>query len=176
MSWLGVTGVVGTLMFAARELYRRLQRRGNREVKDPQGRSKVLPESVYGTGVCRDMYDRLNRVIAEHDDCTAEVLSLAVCDARNAARMKCLQPGDEVELRACDKGYTAVEVYAAGSRVGELMCVDGSRVPALVADGATVSAYLGGRDMEYFHADCDFCSIIVFYRLQGVPPTRVNVV
>lgn len=177
VSLLGVTGVVGTLMFAVREIRRRVKGGGGRKVTEVPGQSNLVPESVYGEQGVREMYGRLDRVIAGHADCTAEVLSLAVCDARNAARMKRLRPGDQVELRARDKAYAVgVDVYADGCRMGELLCGEESRVPSLVADGATVEAYLGGRDLDYYHHDCDFCSIIVFYRIPGVPPTRVDVV
>ena len=48
VSLLGVTGVVGTLMFAVREIRRRVKGGGGRRVTESPGQSNLVPESVYG--------------------------------------------------------------------------------------------------------------------------------
>lgn len=170
MSLLGTIGLVGSGLFAAKEVKDRIDRAVTPDVPEPVTTS---PEMAYGAEGARDMYGSINDVVAAHADCSAEVLSLAVHGRRRASLMKRLRPGDWLKLRPSDiDGFVDVIVYR--TCVGQLMCPDGSRVPELLGAGKRVWAYLGGRDLEYFYSDSDFCSIIVFYKVPGVPPTKVN--
>ena len=117
--------------------------------------------------------EKMQRIAEEHADWTAEVLSLTIMDARKAGIMHGVSPGDPVELKYSTR--YGVGVYVDNKRVGTLTCPDDSRVPELLKEYEYVKAYLGGRDNEYILSDVDFCSIIVFYRIPGVPPTQINI-
>lgn len=173
MALLGSIGLFGTGLFAAKEVENRV----SRSLPKPNTvkHTKPLPSTAYGVDGLKKIYSSISEVVADHADYTAEVLTLSVNGRKKASRIKKLVPGDYVELRA--SGYDSfVSVYVDGMNVGDMLCPDESRVPSLLSEGKPVDAYLGGRDLEFYYNDeCDFCSIIVFYKIPGVPSTRIAI-
>ena len=52
-----------------------------------------------------------------------------------------------------------------------------SNIYRLFDENIPYEAYLGGRDSAYLSDDdADFCSIIIFYKIDGIPPTKVNLI
>lgn len=168
VSFLGIVGFVGTAIFLAKEL----NGRGSRSCRPGSvSQTPTTPQMAYGEDRA-DMVNRnLHNIVAEHTDYTAEILSLGVYGETRAAKMKELKPGDYVELRYKNG---EVAVYNDDMFMGTLLCPDNSHVPALLKSNCYVDAYLGGRDLAQFYSDNDFCSIIAFYKIPGVPPTKVN--
>lgn len=117
-------------------------------------------------------FSAMQRVVAMHTDCTAEVIDIIVTGHRHVSTFRLLSPGREVELRAYNDD---IKVFAYGQYVCELIPRVGSNVPRLFAEKIPFEAYLGGRDMAFLDNDSlDLCSIIIFYKLDGVPPTKVD--
>ncbi|MDE6006490.1 MAG: hypothetical protein K2G67_02935 [Muribaculaceae bacterium] len=116
--------------------------------------------------------DMMRKVTAAHADCTAEVFNVFVSGAGKVRVFSELAPGDRVELRLRDG---AVSVYAGGKYISAPLLPDSSRLRHLLESGAEVEAFLGGRDVASCTDDAEFCSIIAFYRMEGVPPTKVAV-
>lgn len=112
----------------------------------------------------------MGKVVTEHEDSTAEV----IFGRRKVETFRLLSPGRKVELRM-KKGD--IKVFAYGEYMGELFIPKGSNLPRLFEENIPFEAYLGGRDLNMLSFEnMDFCSIIVFYKLDGVPPTKVNLI
>lgn len=82
-----------------------------------------------------------------------------------------LTPGDRVDLKLIDGTVT---VYVEDKRIGEPQIPYTSRLPQILDDHIDFEAYLGGRDIQCCTANMQFVSIIVFYKIDGVPPTKVQ--
>lgn len=115
---------------------------------------------------------RVQKVVASHADCTAEVFNIFVSGAARVRIFSDLIPGDKVELRMRDE---KVAVYAEGKYMSTPLLPATSRLPGLLESDEDVEAYLGGRDISSGTDTADFCSIIAFYKIPGVPPTKVNI-
>ncbi len=115
----------------------------------------------------------IKRVVDQHEDCTAEVVNLMVKGSRRVKISHRLKPGDRVELRL---GKEGVELFAEDRYLADLFLLpEDSRIPGILRDGITYEAFLGGRDKVLsFNPEADFISIIVFYKLPGVPPVKVD--
>ena len=116
---------------------------------------------------------KISRVVDSHADCTAEVLKMTVSGRRKSEASKELQLGDMVILQLNDGGE--VRVQLTDNLYGLLDDVSDSRIPSLLSAGHYIEAYLGGREMSFYYSDSlDVVYIIVFYKIDGVPPTKVN--
>lgn len=114
----------------------------------------------------------MKRVVAEHEDFTAEVISFGIYSRRQVEIFRRVSPGERVEL-ARKKGK--INVYAFGEYIGELLIPADSNLLRLFDKKIPFEAYLGGRDRSLiYESNFDACSIIVFYKLDGVLPTKVN--
>lgn len=113
----------------------------------------------------------MRRVVSEHSDCTAEVVNMCVLDYDRAKVISRLTPGDRVDLKLIDGTVT---VYVEDKRIGEPQIPYTSRLPQILDDHIDFEAYLGGRDIQCCTANMQFVSIIVFYKIDGVPPTKVQ--
>lgn len=115
---------------------------------------------------------RIKSVVDAHRDCTAEIID--VCSYTldtNPVTMKHI-PGDPVELKMMD-GVLAV--YIDGTLITKLYYLPDSRVKQIVASGHKFYAYIFERDMEASNPNwMDFLKVIVFYKLDGLPPTKVT--
>ncbi len=120
----------------------------------------------------RENTERMKNVIARFEGYTAEVLSLCVNGLKEVAACRKLNPGDKVDIRLV---ADEVKVYAGGEYIGWLYPKSDSRLMQLLKEGVGFSAFLGGRDQDnLWNQEIDFCSLIIFYKLPGVPPTKVN--
>lgn len=118
-------------------------------------------------------YDRVQKVVAAHADCTAEIFNIFVHGAGKVRIFSELIPGDRVDLRLRDD---EVSVYVDGKYMSTpLLLSDSSRLRSLLESDADIDAFLGGRDVSCCSDDAEFCSIIAFYKIKGVPPTRISV-
>ncbi|MDE6341833.1 MAG: hypothetical protein K2K93_05905 [Muribaculaceae bacterium] len=120
----------------------------------------------------RENIERMKNVIARFEGYTAEVLPFSVIGQKEVAACRKLNPGNKVEIRLADG---EIKVYAGGEYIGWLYPNSDSRLLQLLEEGVRFSAFLGGRDPDYlWNLEVDFCSLIIFYKLPGVPPTKVN--
>ena len=116
--------------------------------------------------------DMVRNVVASHADCTAEVFNVFVTGPAKVRIFSDLTPGDMVELRLRNG---EVSVYADGKYMSTPLLPDSSRLRDLLESDTDVEAFLGGRDVTSCTDDAEFCSIIAFYKIEGVPPTRISV-
>ncbi|MDE7401957.1 MAG: hypothetical protein K2M87_00925 [Muribaculaceae bacterium] len=116
--------------------------------------------------------DRVRKVVVSHADCTAEIFNIFVSGARKVRIFSELTPGDRVELRLRNGD---VSVYADGEYMDSPLLSDSSRLHSLLESNADVEAFLGGRDATYCTDEAEFCSIVAFYKIKGVPPTDISV-
>lgn len=140
----------------------------------PKKRSR--PTSVKETHKeeAQENIDEMTAVVNAHKGYTAEVINVNVFGKRAVETFRLLRPGRAVEIRRNRKGD--LKVYAYGEHICELIPAADSNIPRLLDDGIPFEAYLGGRDMAMMYSDTiDFCSIIIFYRIDGIPPTTVNI-
>ncbi len=111
-------------------------------------------------------------VLSEHEDCTAEVIDINVFGRRRVETFRLLSPGRRVELRM---KKDEIKVFSFGEYIAELITPADSNLPRLFNEHIHFDAYLGGRDMTFLYSDTyDSCSIIIFYKIDGIPPTKVN--
>lgn len=111
-------------------------------------------------------------IVSAHEDCTAEVIPIRVFGKRRVDTFRLLSPGDKVTLKIKND---EIKVFAYGEYICELIPEAGSNLYRLFEDNVPFEAYLGGRDLSLKYQDSfDFCSIIVFYKLEGVGPTKVS--
>lgn len=114
----------------------------------------------------------IEEVVSDHSDCTAEVFNIFVKGVKKVKTIRLLDPGDEVEIR---KVGGDVKVYAFGEYMADLMILSSSHLMKAFDSNVKIEAFIGGRDLAYIYDnDFDICSVIVFYKLDGVPPTKVN--
>lgn len=116
--------------------------------------------------------DSVRNVVDSHADCTAEVFNVFVSGAGKVRIFSELTPGDRVELRLRNGD---VSVYADGKYMSTPLLTDSSRLRYLLESNAEVEAFLGGRDVSSCTDDAEFCTIIAFYKIEGVPPTYISV-
>lgn len=115
----------------------------------------------------------MERIAREHSDFTAEVFNIIVSGRKKVEVSSQLAPGDRVDLRQKEG---TVKVYAKGTRLADAILLDDdSRIPSVLADGISFDAYFGGRDVSAGTDTIDFLSIVVFYKIDGVPPTKLDI-
>lgn len=113
----------------------------------------------------------VQRIVDAHSDCTAEVFNIFVSGRKKVNAFSQLIPGDEVSV-ARDDDNIVVSVDRQPVASAELP--DSSLLPEAFRQDAIVGAYFGGRDVANSSETAEFASIIVFYKLPGVPPTTVK--
>ena len=113
----------------------------------------------------------IQRVVNAHKDCTAEVFNVFVSGPGKVAISDRLTPDDRVDLKLDDD---RIAVLAENTVLATTYLPDSSHLPEVFRQDADFDAYLGGRDVSNVSDSADFLSIIVFYKLPGVPPTHVN--
>lgn len=118
--------------------------------------------------------EAVNRMVAAHTDCTAEVFSVIALGWGQVNQFRKISPGEPVEIRR-HKGW--FKVFVENRYVCELYSGEQSLLPRIFDENIPFEAFLGGRNMQSAYRDTerDFCSIIIFYRIPGVPPTKVNI-
>lgn len=137
-------------------------------------RLRVAPASEKKTGPTLEEVNMaaVKKVVEAHADCTAEVIKLLVFGRRRVSSFRCVWPGSPVELRMI-RGD--IKVFAFGEYIADPIVPNSSNLPRLFEENVPFEAYLGGRDLAFLtDEEYDSCSIMVFYKLTGVPPTKVN--
>lgn len=121
----------------------------------------------------------IEKVVRAHNGCTAEVFEIMAFGRTRVERtMYSMVLGDRVELRRHD-GVIKIYGFYHGTDLtfyinDLLMIPDTSLLPKLFDENIPFEAYLGGRDVYCSSNDMIFLSIIVFYHVEGIPPTKVN--
>lgn len=121
----------------------------------------------------------VEKVVKAHSDCTAEIFEIMAFGRTRVERtMYSMTPGDRVELRRHD-GVIKVYGFYHGTDltfyINDLLMIPAtSLLPKLFDEDITFEAYLGGRDVYSSSKDMAFLSIIVFYHIEGISPTKVN--
>lgn len=114
----------------------------------------------------------MQQITRLHSDCTAEVLNFNVFGKRKVSTIRLIDPGDKIEVRCYKDEY---KVFLYGEFMADLYPPKDSLIPRLFAEGVKFESYLGGRDMAMLYTDdIDFCSAIIFYKIPGIGPTKVN--
>lgn len=119
----------------------------------------------------------IEKVVKAHADCTAEVFKVAVIDRTPVENAKWLiNPGDPVTLKKYKTYFKVLgHSYTSLFYLGNFYPGASSMLPRLFADNIPFDAYLCGRDSYQVTDNVIFISIIVFYRIDGIPPTKVNI-
>ena len=116
----------------------------------------------------------MQKIVSEYEGYSAEVININVFGRRHVETFRLLSPGRTVELKM-SKGE--IKVYAFGEFIANLIPPVASNLPRLFKEQFQFHAYLGGRDRTFLYDDTyDSCSIIIFYKMEGVPPTKVNLI
>lgn len=128
-------------------------------------------ESVDHTNEDQPYMSIMRRIVDEHTGYTAEVFKLYVSGHRKVSIISRLIPGDRVDLKLIGED---VWVMVNGERIEDPVLPDNSRIPQILTEHIHYDAYLGGREVMVCSPTFEIVSIIVFYKIDGVPPTKVD--
>ena len=175
MKGIGSIGLWGILMFFFDQKKRKKRSTTYRPQHTYQA-SRTSQSNTFDHNLARkkrDNIERMKKIAALYTDHSAEVIPFFVRGKRRVETLRLLDPGNKVELRLNNGN---IKVFAYGEYIAELLPDKGSHLEEVMNKGLTYHAYLGGRDLAYMlDEDLDSCSIIVFYKLPGLPPTKVNI-
>ena len=116
--------------------------------------------------------DVMVSLVNSHSDFTAEVIPFSVFGRKNVETSRLKEIGEDLEIRQCGDTF---RVYAYAEPIAELIIPKNSLIPSLLNDNEPIEVYLGGRDASMMYNDkLDLCSLIAFYKKEGVPPTKVK--
>ena len=116
----------------------------------------------------------MEKVIAEYEGYTAEVFKVNIFGRKRVETFRLLSPGQRVDVK---KKKGEIKVFAFGEFITDLIPGVYSNMPKLFEQNIRFDAYLGGRNRTFLYDDTyDSCSIIIFYKLDGIPPTQVNLI
>ena len=117
----------------------------------------------------------MEKVVAAHEGCSAEVFNISVLGRRKVETFRLLSLGCKIELRLKRGCSACVDVLAFGKYITDFIPDLGSNLPRLLKKKRQFDAYLGARNLAFSYNDtCDFCSVIILFKLDGVPSTHVN--
>ena len=118
--------------------------------------------------------DVMASLVKAHSDFTAEVIPFSVFGRKNVETSRLKEIGEDLDVRQCGDIF---RVYAFAEPIAELIVPKTSLIPSLLRNNDKIKFYLGGRDASMIYNDkLDLCSLIAFYKKEGVPPTKVNLV
>lgn len=100
----------------------------------------------------------MRKVVAEHEDCTAEVIKINVFGRRRVRTFRILSPGHKVELRM-KKGD--IKVFAYGEYVADLIPSPDSNLPRL----------LGGRFPLRLILEAGICALCM---MKSMTPAQLS--
>lgn len=116
--------------------------------------------------------ETMKKIVAQYEDYTAEVINFAVSGRKIVSYWREVPIGTPLEIR---KDGIMYYVYESGRRIYWFVKSEGSNIERLFDENIPFHAYLGGRNGAFLSGeDLDFSSIIIFYKIDGVPPTKVN--
>ena len=115
---------------------------------------------------------QVQRVLDDHADCTAELFNIFVHGRKRVAPFSSLTPGDRMEMTLHgDK----ISFYTDGTMVAEIDLPESSMLPEAFKTDIRPEAFLGGRDVANASEDAEFATVIVFYKINGIPPTKIKI-
>lgn len=125
----------------------------------------------YQSKVEEENVSAMQEIVSQHKDCTAEVIDINIFGRRRVETFRLLSIGQKIDIRM-KKGD--LKVFAYGEYIAELIPSAGSNLEQLFKEHIQVDAFLGGRNYTLHDDTYDTASIILFYKLDGVPPTKVD--
>lgn len=145
----------------------------------PKPKSKSNPYDDLMESDTRDLTPRerenisvMKKLVAQYEGYSAEVFDISVFGRRNVETFRIFSPGRKLELKKSDNMF--YDVLAYGKPVADIYTPAPSNLPKLFDKNIPFDAYLGGRNLDYIYNDeIDFASIIIFYKIGEVPPTKV---
>ena len=114
---------------------------------------------------------QMQRVLDSHSDCTAELFNIFVEGHNKVAAFSSLVPGDMMEVTYHDD---SISFYARGTEVATVSLMESSHLPQVFMCGSSTEAFLGGRDVCNASEDAEFATVVIFYKIEGVPPTEIK--
>jgi len=116
---------------------------------------------------------RMRDIADRHSDCTAEVFMLTIKGRKAVNEVEFMSPGDAIDLKLNRSGdivaYTLDDI-----RLGTPLVPFDSNFRRVLDEDIYFDAYMGGRD-DGFMGDGTLITLVVFYRLPGVPPTTLEI-
>lgn len=114
----------------------------------------------------------VQRMLDAHADCTAELFNIFISGSRKVAPFSRLAPGDRMEARLNGDSISFLvdEVIVADAELPE-----SSLLPRVFNDRIEPEAFLGGRDVANASEEAEFATVVVFYKIEGVPPTKIQI-
>lgn len=118
-------------------------------------------------------YQRMRNIANRHSDCTAEVFMLTIKGRKAVNEVEFMSPGDVIELKL-DRSGDIIAFTLDNIRLGSPIIPFDSNFRRVIGEKLYFDAYMGGRD-DGFMGDSALITIVVFYRLPGVPPTTLEI-
>lgn len=135
--------------------------------------TKSFPADCSPTTEDKENLSRITKVTEQHSDHTAEVFNFSVHGRSKVLTCRLLQPGDKIELRLKDN---FLKIFAFGEYLSETYLSDKSNLKMVFEQNILYHSYIGGR-YNCFMSDSifDYFTVIIFYKVDGIPPTKVNI-
>ena len=114
---------------------------------------------------------QMQRILDSHADCTAELFNIFVKGYKKVAAFSCLAPGDMMEVTCHDN---SISFYARGTLVATVPIPESSHLMQVFECGIRPEAFLGGRDVSNASEDAEFATVVIFYKIEGVPATKIK--
>lgn len=118
-------------------------------------------------------YQLLRHVADGHSDCTIEILQLLE-SGKNARRIRELHAGEPLQLKPQELFLFADVYTVTGSHLGSCIIPTDSNLEKALEKGIKCEAFMGGKD-DGCMGDNILASIVVFFKMEGVPPTQLNI-
>lgn len=121
----------------------------------------------------KENLSRMTKVAEQYSDHTAEVFNFSVHGKSKVLTCRLLQPGDKIELRLKDN---FLKIFAFGKFISEIYVGSDSNLHMVFEKNIQFHSYLGSR-YNYFmiYENFDYCKVIIFYKVEGIPPSKVDV-
>ena len=170
MFWLAPLSLsdilLGAVVFGAIYLIVRSRKKAKAEEIEAKEQAAIESKTTTKHLVMQD-------IIAQHSDCTAEVVNVFVSGEENARVSNSVGVGDRVALSIDEDDFVCLKI--GGHNVAEILALpESSQIPALIKGGSNMVVFVGGRNVGMVSDTTDCLSLIVFYHLPGVPPTKVS--
>ena len=176
MKTIGHSGGVAILGFLFEELFKTLRRISSAKHRHTTRQSSATISQLPDNNLekqTQENLERLQQVADSHKDYSAEVIPYYIKGKNRVKTFRLLNPGNEVELRLHDDD---IKILAFGEYITDLLILKESHLQEVMKHGLPFHAYLGGRDPEYrYNDDFDLGNVIVFYKIEGLPPTQVTI-
>lgn len=114
----------------------------------------------------------MRKITEQHSDCSAEIFSFCAFDKNTVNALDDMDVGDRVWVEL-NRKFNDYVIFANcyEKRLDESLIPPGSHLKQVLQKYVPCEAYLGGKG---YIGDGISGNIIVFYKLDGVPPTKVE--